>query len=69
MRGSNSPTSNTTAATGAAASSKDFANYFDKKLPLHRLLYHLEALSSRIMPAVTDSNTLECAELFQQVLL
>ena len=49
-----------------SATSKDFAKFFDRSLPLHRILYHLEALSSRLMPSSSDLNSLNNAEQFQQ---
>jgi len=48
--------------------SRDFTSFFEKSLPLHRILYHLEALSSRLMPASIESSTnqQQAANLFQQ---
>ena len=49
---------------------KEFDTFFDKSLPLHRILYHLEALSSKLMPSSASSSDssshLQLAELFQK---
>ena len=45
---------------------KDFSYFFNKDVPLHRILYNLEALSSRIAPLASDSGTIQSSELFQQ---
>lgn len=59
----NATTTNSNIANNQAC--RDFAKFFDKNLPLHRLLYHLEALSSRIIPARSNLIALESPELFQ----
>ena len=49
-----------------ASTTKDFSRFFDKSLPLHRILYHLEALSSRLMPSSLEANHQQLADQFQQ---
>jgi len=46
--------------------SKDYLKFFDKSLPLHRCLYNLEALSSKIMPSSNEANVQQNADLFLQ---
>ncbi len=53
-------------ASPSTSSGKDLSKYFDKSVPLHRVLYHLEALSSRLMPSSNDLTAQQNAELFQQ---
>ncbi len=52
----------------APNSARDFAPFFDTSLPLHRVLYHLEALSSKLMPVNADfqqtSAEKQCTALF-----
>lgn len=54
--------------TYGTSSTKDFSPFFDRSLPLHRVLYHLEALSSKLMPINSDQTSaqMQTTELFQQ---
>lgn len=54
--------------TYGTSSTKDFSPFFDRSLPLHRVLYHLEALSSKLMPINSDQTLaqMQTTELFQQ---
>lgn len=46
--------------------SNDLASFFQKDLPLNKILYNLEALCSRLAPLSSDAGTLQSSELFQQ---
>ncbi len=45
---------------------RDFGKFFDKTQPLHRILYNLEALCSKIMPSSNELTSQQNSELFLQ---
>jgi len=60
-------TTTTTTNNNNVTNIKDYNKFFDKSLPLHRILYNLEALSSKLMPSSLVQNNMEVnSDLFQQ---